>query len=366
MIGNFFHIKADFPNKDILEDGQWNKTFIGWNQIRAPYTTPSISQPAKGNTAIYIGTTVDKDGNIWFTPLRNDGIIRVNTSTDAATILATPGGSGTNRFGRGIYYEPSHSIYLPAYDSTFIRKYNIATNTYSDVGSNLGSSANKYEGGSLASNGNIYIIPGSPVSGQPSKICILNPSTDTTTEITITTGNTFSVANGYSMVDETIYIFNRQSPFVGVKFDTKTDTFTWLPTALDRSYPHSCLDPVTDNLWLLGSDHNIACEWDYKTESIIATYSTPNTNDRWYGITPGNNGRLYSTSLFNNRILEIDTLNKTFTVSSVSTLYRYAKMANNGKIYAPANSANNMLIIDTNNGFILPKDAYMSRFGKQV
>lgn len=350
-----------FPDINAPAYGQWEQTMAAWDYIRESWSTPSKVEVAKGSSDIYIHACSDKDGYIWFAPLRISPMLRIDPSNNSATTYASPPAqTGINKYHSCVYYEPSHCIYLSAYEAYRFAKYDIATNTFSLIGPSLTEGA-KFGNGVMAGNGKIYFVPSSV---NPGRVAILDPTDDSIT--TVDLGGAFTCFNNFVLAgNDFIYIFGGASPFPIIKFDTTNDTFTTLGTNMDRAYNSAYLDPVTDDVWLVGS-HRVVGRWSYKTESLVTTYNTPNANDQWYGLCAGNNGRLYATTLAGtNRYLEIKTDGTpSFTTYGTTTPYRFNRMAYNGKIYAPANYSPNMLVIDTNNTTDIPLDGYLNRFIK--
>jgi hypothetical protein len=215
---------------------------------------------------------------------------------------------------------------------------------------------NKYWGGCLAPNGNIYCIPWAGTN-----VGIINPINDTIDRTTIT--NVLPASNKYiggtCAPNGNIYCMRGGNNInnIGV-INTNTNTFSTLnlPYSVgDFAYAGSVLAtngliygiPYSDSRVMIINPIN----------NDISSFDTlQNSTFKWGGGVLAPNGKIYCIPANFSRVGIIDTANNTIDITSINLgsagNYFGGVLAPNGRIYCIPRSATNVGIIDPSNNTI--------------
>lgn len=193
-------------------------------------------------SAKYHGSVLAPNGNIYGIPRDATQVIKVNPITDTYTYFGQVG-TGTNKWMGGVL--AGDYIYCIPYDDRIILKICWIDDTVSAVDGLLPNLGNKYIGGAIAVNGNIYACP-----YNANNVLKINPYT-----------NTFSTFG---------------TPGAG------TTKYACIATSSNNSYLYCC--PSTSSTVL---------RIDTENDTITTFGSLGATAGKWVGISISVNGSLY-------------------------------------------------------------------------
>lgn len=225
----------------------------------------------------------------------------------------------------------------------------------------------QYQGGALAPNGKIYLLPRYASPAFESNIGVIDTQTDTFSN-TLVTYQTPIINNGYfGMVSDgkgKIYCMPRQDSNVGV-IDTVTNTFsnTYLSGDANHGttlgYAGGVLAP-DGKIYCIPSNASNVLVIDPDTRTVSNTVIIQDTSDRvnkFRGGILAPNGKIYCVPLRESNIGVIDPVARTYSNTVVTNLsspvgnarYGGGALGGNGKIYmTPFSSEFSIGYIDTN------------------
>ena len=269
------------------------------------------------------GLVCGKDGNLYTIPLNQRSVTKIDPISQSLTVF------GENF--RGHQDDPFSTV----------------SNT-------------KWMGGCLAPNGKIYGIPYSY-----DKVLVINPQTGTASTSEISTGFTTSIAKwagGVLGPDGNIYGIPWSATTV-LKINPRTNTATTFGS-LSGGWWGGCLAP-NGKIYAVPSDGSLTRSV-LKIDPIAGTATTFGSISTtgfsttysygWQGACLAANGKIYSSPLGGNGILEINPENDTVSIIGIGSLpslgqytydwYRWAPfvLSPDGKMYAPPAGETKMLV----------------------
>jgi hypothetical protein len=182
-------------------------------------------------------------------------------------------------------------IYMPPFAETAtvgqrVRKFDLATQTTTEIGSNYSSATfqnNKWGTATLAPNGKIYCFPFNARTGGVSQVLEIDTTTDTTALIAltgVTSGNTMYYSSCLSPDGNFIYASPTSATHV-LKFDWRTNTFSQpagLSVGAFGGARYAGLSAAPNGLiYMFPSDETDIKVIDPATDTFIATIPTTNS-----------------------------------------------------------------------------------------
>ena len=336
-----------------------NSSALGYGTI---ISAPHIVR--LGNTSI---TMVDTSGSINTWKSIKNGYGTLDSFIDGSghgfcsenTVYSIPiGAAVTDRFWGGVL-APNGNIYCIPNTGTVVGVINPVTNSYTTFGSVTG--ASKYAGGIVAPNGDIYCIPYTATN-----VGIINPTAHTINITTITgiTG-TSKYVGGVLASNGNIYCIPWSAANIGI-INPNTNTFSSFSITVTGTikFGGGVLAP-NGKIYCIPMAATVVGIIDPTTNTIDVTTITgiAGTN-KFIGGVLAPNGNIYCIpyTVATTTVGVINTTNNTYSTISDATLlsaggYAGGVLGQDGLIYCMSNrTANNsILVIDPNTNTILSK-----------
>jgi len=282
------------------------------------------------------------------------------TNTATPTIHKTPVGWNNNH--RGCIAHPNGNIYMIPYWKDFFVEVDPSSNVFTrkTSHSNLGSviidfyETAKQSGGSLASNGNIYLAP--YLDGQP--VIEYDPINDVASNLSLTgmPTSTYSYYGAVTLPSGNIVFQPRLSGNPYLKYEPGSNTIIKLSETPANNGAHSggCVG-FDGNYYVSPSFSNQVRKYNESSNTWTNVGSTLSGSANMYtGLANGKNGVIIGVPQSQNTFLRIDTIANTTQEISITgynqtsgTQFIGAVTGSDGRVYGvPAISAN-LLIIDS-------------------
>jgi hypothetical protein len=264
----------------------------------------SFSQTQVANEFVG-GAYCPQNGKTYFAPYQAAGYIgEYDPSTKLITdipfdtaVVGSITGAGNRQYCQGVVYAPNNKMYFIPYNASHIIVYDVINFTFQYIAGFSGGSEGKFNGGVIASDGFLYMIP-----WQATNITRIDTALNTIT----TFGEIVANRNlgGVLFSDNCIY-----QP----------------PTA-----------------------HFAFRKIDLTTEAITTFGNFGNSSVRWINGCNGLDNKIYYAPLIANTVLILDPVNQTSVQLNISGLggsafYGNLQLAPNGNLYALSFSANRFL-----------------------
>lgn len=341
---------------------------LGWAGLSSYLSTNKSAQSETNNIVTFgslsgsykwFGGVVANDGNIYGAAYNDATVLKINTSTDAASRIGTiSGGSGGYQY-MGAVLGPDGCVYMIPWTAKTVVRFNPSNNAIHYIGtSNIGSSyggglgdlGGLWCGGVLAPNGCIYGIP-----RRTTGILKINPITERCSIIGNVTSSSYDRwMGGVLGPNGIIYGIPADAGSI-LRINPANDTFNeTLNSPIGSSSKY--------NFGAMGFDGKIYGMPMNPSGGFSILRITPTSNNtdsaeslNWMangtnffgGSALSMNGCIYGTpGDSSNSLLKIDTVNMTATrIAGVSGSYQGSVMAANGKIYCIPSSATQVMCI---------------------
>jgi hypothetical protein len=277
-----------------------------------------------------VGVATDSTGNIYIAQCSGDQIVKIDATTHATTVLSL--GSYSVRNPQQLAIDSNNNLYIADQLDDRIVVYSItnsavtATYPVSDpFAVALDASKNIWVGSN--SNGNIYEIPVSSISGTAATIIIAGTSTN------------FANIWGISFdADGNMWVSNNPTPnspgqATGTIAEfTKTSSFTTMNTVFNSSTlngPGQILFDSSNNMYVAEDNINSVVKFNYSSGYTYGYSATDyevisNSLEDAEAITQDSNGNFFLTAygggeLANSKVIEISTSVASFGSQAVNT-----------------------------------------------
>lgn len=287
-------------------------------------------------------------------PTESQYTTEVGSWSNTATPTVHKTAVGWTNDHRGCIAHPNGNLYMIPHGVGFFVEVDPSANVFTQktTHSNLGS--DHYSGGSLASNGNIYLAPFT--DGQP--VVEYDPTNDVATDLSLTgmPGSTYSYYGAVTLPSGNIVFQPRLSGNPYLKYEPGSSTIIQLSETLASNFAHSggCVG-FDGNYYVSPSFSNQVRKYNESSNTWTNVGSTlSGTTNMYTGLANGKNGIIIGIPQSQNTFLRIDTIANTTQEVSITgydqtsgTQFIGAVTGSDGRVYGVPFVSANLLIINS-------------------
>lgn len=295
-------------------------------------------------------------------PTEDEYTTEVGSWTNTATPTVHKTAIGWTNGHRGCISHPNGNLYMIPHWADFFVEVDPSSNVFTKKAShsNLGSviidfiETGKMSGGSLASNGNIYLSPF--IDGYP--VVEYDPTNDVASNLSLTgmPTSTYSYYGAVTLPSGNIVFQPRLSGNPYLKYEPGSSTIIKLSETLANDFAHSggCVG-FDGNYYVSPSFSDQVRKYNESANAWTDVGSTLSDNENMYtGLANGKNGVIIGVPQSQNTFLKIDTIANTTQEISITgydqtsgTQFLGAVTGSDGRVYGVPYFSANLLIINS-------------------
>lgn len=318
------------------------------NEVKS-YVVTNVAQSIQLDTTLYakrIYATVSTEDSSTVNPIASlDTTYDARNTPVPGLTIKTVSNADTSLEWTGGVLSRTNDIYFLPNEGTTVLKYNIAFDTFTEIGTVTASRG--YTSGVLAANGHIYAA-----SKNAEYLLDIDTSDDTVAELSGMSSSIYGYDGGVNGANGYVYFVPASSTQV-LRYDYVNNTYEYIGSTYGTDadkWSGGCI-AGNGNIYCAPFDNQYILKIDSSTQSTsLISCSSTSTFGRWKGAVLGQDGLVYFMPYNDDNIMVLDpdsdSLSYIADVNSGNNKFVGGIAAKNGKIYAIPYSSNSVTEID--------------------